>query len=136
MRRKIIKEHLNDPAFYEKISALLDEIIAARKAKAIEYEEYLKRIAEVAGRVATGHADEIPARLNTPGKRALWSNLDQNEQLAMQIDETVQRVKPDDFRGVQAKENVIKAALYPILGYNQNEVERIFRIIKEQKGEY
>ena len=42
VRRKIIKEHLNDPAFYEKMSALLDEIIAARKAKAIEYEEYLQ----------------------------------------------------------------------------------------------
>ncbi len=41
VRRKIVKEHLNDPAYYEKMSALLDEIIAARKAKAIEYEEYL-----------------------------------------------------------------------------------------------
>ena len=28
VRSKIIKEHLNDPAFYEKMSALLDEIIA------------------------------------------------------------------------------------------------------------
>ena len=27
VRRKIIKEHLNDPAFYETMSALLDEII-------------------------------------------------------------------------------------------------------------
>jgi type I restriction enzyme R subunit len=43
VRSKIIKEHLNDPAYYEKMSALLDEIIAARKAKAIEYEEYLRR---------------------------------------------------------------------------------------------
>jgi len=42
VRRKIIKEHLNDPAFYEKMSTLLDEIITARKAKAIEYEKYLK----------------------------------------------------------------------------------------------
>ena len=45
VRSKIIKEQLTDPAYYEKMSALLDEIIAARKAKAIEYEEYLKRIA-------------------------------------------------------------------------------------------
>ena len=27
VRKKIIKEHLNDPAYYEKMSALLDEII-------------------------------------------------------------------------------------------------------------
>ena len=43
VRRKIIKENLTDPAYYEKMSALLDEIIATRKAKAIEYEEYLKQ---------------------------------------------------------------------------------------------
>ena len=55
VRSKIIKEHLNDPAFYEKMSALLDEIIVARKAKAIEYEEYLRRIAELAKRVEAGH---------------------------------------------------------------------------------
>jgi type I restriction enzyme, R subunit len=30
------------------MSALLDEIIAMRKANAIEYEDYLKRIAELA----------------------------------------------------------------------------------------
>src|SRR4029434_5991872 len=46
VRRKILKEHLTDPAYYEKMSALLDEIIAARKARAIEYEEYLQRIAD------------------------------------------------------------------------------------------
>jgi len=44
VRRVIIKERLNDPDFYERMSALLNEIIAARKARAIEYEEYLKRI--------------------------------------------------------------------------------------------
>ena len=60
VRSKIIKEHLNDPAFYEKMSALLDEIIAARKAKAIEYEEYLSQIAELAKKVAAGQAEETP----------------------------------------------------------------------------
>ena len=42
------------------MSALLDEIIAARKAKAIEYEEYLKRIAELAKQVEAGQADDTP----------------------------------------------------------------------------
>lgn len=133
VRRKIIKEHLTDPAFYEKMSALLDEIIAARKAKAIEYEEYLKRIAEVAGKVEAGHSDETPSHLDTPGKRALWNNLGQDEELALKIDETVRRVKPDAFRGYQAKENVIKAALYPLLDDNPDEVERIYRILEAQK---
>ena len=67
VRSKIIKEHLNDPAYYEKMSALLDEIIAARKAKAIEYEEYLKRIAELAKRVEAGEAEDTPEQLGTAG---------------------------------------------------------------------
>ena len=72
VRSKIIKEHLNDPAFYEKMSALLDEIIAARKAKAIEYEEYLKRIAELAKKVEAGQAEDTPEQLkHSPGAGAL-----------------------------------------------------------------
>ena len=53
--------------------------------------------------------------------------------LALKIDETVRRVRPNAFRGNQAKENVIKAALLPLLGNNPGEVERIFLIIKAQK---
>jgi type I restriction enzyme R subunit len=51
----------------------------------------------------------------------------------VKIAETVQRVKPDDFRGYKAKENVIKAALYPLLDDNPEEVERIYRILEAQK---
>src|SRR5437764_6440134 len=72
LRRKIIKEHLSDPAYYEKMSALLDEIIAARKAKAIEYEEYLKRIADLARKVEAGLAEDTPEPLKrSPALRAL-----------------------------------------------------------------
>jgi type I restriction enzyme R subunit len=134
VRSKIIKEHLNDPAFYEKMSALLDVIIAARKAKAIEYEEYLKRIADLASKVEAGLAEETPEELDTPGKRALWNNLGQNEELALKIDASVRHVRPDGWRGVQAREQVIKAAIYGVV-QDATEVERIFLIIKAQ-GEY
>ena len=135
VRSKIIKEHLSDPAFYEKMSALLDEIIAARKAKAIEYEDYLQKIAELAKKVGAGQADETPAGLNTKGKRALWSNLGQNEALALEIDAVVKKEAPEGWRGVQTREQVIKAALYGVLK-DVAEVERIFLVIKAQEGEY
>lgn len=131
VRKKIIKEQLNDPAFYENMSALLDEIIAARKAKAIEYEEYLKRIAELAKRVDAGQAEDTPETLDSPGKRALFNNLSKNEELALRIDNAVKNVRPDGWRGVQAREQVIKAALYGVL-QDIAEVERIFLIIKAQ----
>jgi type I restriction enzyme R subunit len=132
VRSKIIKDHLNDPAFYDKMSTLLDEIIAARKAKAIDYEEYLKRIAELAKRVEAGQAADTPEQIRTPGLRALYSNLGQDKALAIKIDETVKRVRPDDWRGIQAKEQIIKAALYGIV-QDFAEVERIFLVIKRHK---
>jgi type I restriction enzyme, R subunit len=153
VRSKIVKEHLNDPAFYEKMSALLDELIAARKAKAIEYEEYLKRIAELAKRAHAGQAEDTPETLNTPGRRALFNNLkkiratmvampeepykgapptdDELVEVAIRVDETVKREKPDGWRGVQAREQVIKRAIYEVL-QDPGEVERIFLIIKAQ----
>jgi len=131
VRTKIIRTELTDPAYYARMSQLLDEIIAMRKARAIEYEEYLKRIAELAKQVLSGRADDTPVRLNTPGKRALYNNLGQNEALALQIDEKVKQVRPDDWRGIEARERVIKAALYEILN-SEDEVERIFPIIKAQ----
>lgn len=131
VRSKIIKENLNDPAYYAKMSALLDEIIAARKAHAIEYEEYLKQVAELAKRVEVGLAADTPKTLDTPGRRALFNNLGHDEVLALKIDETVKHTRPDGWRGVQAKENVIKAALYGIL-QSVEEVERVFLIIRQQ----
>jgi type I restriction enzyme R subunit len=53
--------------------------------------------------------------------------------LALAIDEAVRRVRPDDWRGHQPKENEIKRALLPLLHSNAQEVERIFLIIKAQK---
>jgi type I restriction enzyme R subunit len=51
--------------------------------------------------------------------------------LALRIDETVKRVRPDGWRGVQSREQVIKAALYDVLR-DVAEVERIFLIIRQQ----
>jgi type I restriction enzyme R subunit len=132
VRRKIIKEHLSDPAYYEKMSALLDEIIAARKAKAVEYEEYLKKIAELAKKVEAGQAEDMPEQLNTPGRRALYNNLNHNEDLAIKLDDVVKRVRPDSWRGIHSKEQVIKAGLYGVL-QDAAAVERIFLIVKQQK---
>jgi type I restriction enzyme, R subunit len=52
-------------------------------------------------------------------------------QLALEAGCRHQTVAPDDWRGVQAREQVVKAALYSILK-NSDEVERIFKIIFQQ----
>lgn len=132
VRSVIVNEHLSDPAFYDRMSSLLDEIIKARKSKAQEYEKYLNSIAELVKLVVVGQAPDTPTQLDTPGKRALYNNLNQNEELALQIDEAVHAVRPDAWRGIEPREAVIKGALYGVL-QDIDEVERIFLIIKAQK---
>ncbi len=133
VRSKIIKDHLNDPYFYDKMSALLKEIIADLKARRIEYEEFLKRISEIARQVFNGKSDSTPASLDTPGKRALFNNLGNNQELALKIDRVVKEVRNADWRGNKARENIIKAAIFPLLDNNQDELERIFRILLAQR---
>jgi type I restriction enzyme R subunit len=131
IRSTIIKTQLNDPAYFEKMSALLNEIIANRKAKAIEYNEYLKQIADLAKQVIAPEHNTHPDTLNTPAKRAIYNNVGENEALALAIDKKIKDVKPHGWRGVTSKENVIQQALYEILG-DFAEVERIFNIITQQ----
>jgi len=145
VRSKIIQSHLNDPAYYDHMSSLLEEILADLKARRIDYEEYLKKIAELARNVHLGQTTEMPEPLKqSAALRALYNNLkdtrteyiasnDSSLEFAQKIHTTVLAVRPDDWRGHQPRENTIKAALYPLLGNNLDEVERIFTILKEQK---
>jgi len=150
VRSKIIKENLTDPAYFAKMSALLDEIIKLRKEKAIEYEEYLKRIGELAIKVQAGKMQGTPKVLNTPGKLALYNNLtpknsvcepampygqssgDAYLDLALKIDKAVKQARPDAWRGIQAKEMMIKQAMYKVLD-DEDAVERLFPIIVAQQ---
>lgn len=131
VRQKIIKEHLIDPAFFDEMSRLLNEIIRERKANAVVYEEYLKKIAVLAKMVNEGKGANTPERLNTPAKRVLYNNLDNNEYLALAVHDKVVKYRPDNWKGNMAKELVIKSKLLEVLG-DEEEVERIFPIVKKQ----
>lgn len=104
VRRTIIKAHLHDPSYYEKMSALLDEIIAARKAKAIEYEAYLQRIAALAQQVEAGQAADTPEALKqSPALRALYHNL--------KLPDTL----PEGWEGIAGAGAVYSARSDPVL---------------------
>jgi type I restriction enzyme R subunit len=154
VRKKIIKEQQVDPAFFERISKLLDELIKLRNAGAIAYEEYLKRIAELAKQATSGKSDDTPDEIKSVGMRVLYNNLDENLDLVIKIDAVLKTKSPADWRGVKARENVVKRNIYDTLvndladehpthsqlvseppeGYGlPAKVEKIFSIIKEQQ---
>ena len=151
VRSKILKEQLTDPAYFAKMSALLDEIIRLRKEKAIEYEEYLARIADVAKSVSAGKGPDTPVQLKTAGQLALYNNLkdhvaagvaqepfapygNQTQALdtALKLDAAIKAHRPNAWRGVVAKEQMVKQAMFEVLK-NVQEVNRLFPIVVAQK---
>lgn len=158
VRSRIFQEHLHNPAYYDRMSKLLEEILADLRAKRVDYEAYLQRIADLARQVLDGQAPDTPEVLRSrPWLRAVYDNLlamtvavadnsvheppppermaaiSPTLALARDIDDTVRRVRPDDWRGHQARENEIKRALLPLMGNDPQRVERIFPIIKAQR---
>ena len=131
VRQKIIRDNLIDPAFFGEMSALLNVIIEQRRAQAISYEEYLKKIADLANRVTSGRSDNTPASLKTAGQRALYNNLNKDEATALLIHFGVLTKRPNGWRGIDTREKVVKRIIYDFLK-SEAETERIFEIIKRQ----
>ena len=114
------------------MSKLLNEIIKERKANAISYEEYLRKIAELAKKVSNPTSDDLPEDIKkSNARRVLYNNLDGNEKLSVVMDETIKYIKKADWRGNEAKEREIKKVLYDLLK-DIDKVERLFPIIKQQ----
>jgi type I restriction enzyme R subunit len=132
VRQKIIKEHLIDPAYFDQMSKLLYSIIQELRENKIEYQEYLKKMADLASRVSNTQRDDLPKSIQTPALRALYNNLGKDESVALAVDEAVKRVKQVDFRGDERKENLIKYEIYKVLN-DEAETLRIFAVIKEQR---
>lgn len=131
VRVKIIKDHLIDPAYFEEMSKLLAEIVRERKAAAVAYEEYLKRIAALAARVVNPRPDDLPSSVKTNAQRALYNNLGKSAEMALMVDGAVHSSRCAEWRGNRPSENLIKQALYNVL-HDEAEVERVFQIVKQQ----
>lgn len=154
VRSKIIKEHLLDPVFYEKMSSLLSEIIEQRRQQAIEYEEYLRRIEELAKTIAKGKGEDVPSPIDTRGKTAIFNLLKNprtvaegcvaedetpyithNDEdlvtLVEKIHNTVEAAKKDRFRENIAKQNMVKGAIFGVV-QDIELTEKLFEIILHQ----
>jgi len=135
VRRLIIDETPTNPKYYEKMSILLDELIKQRKEQVSNYEEYLKKIVELTKKVKNpSYSNNYPKSINSSAKRALYDNLDQNEELSLAIDKEIRYSKPYGWRGNKIKERKVKYAIRRHID-DEEKLEEIFEIVKNQ-GEY
>jgi len=141
IRKKIVEKILINPKYYEKMSAILDEIIELRRKGAIEYEKLLEKYVELVKKSERPENNpHYPETIRHSGaRRAFYDNCGCDEALAIELDNAVRGSKLADFRHNEFKERRIKAAIFAVVKDRfatereaMNEVERIYNIVVEQ----
>jgi len=138
LRRVITEESPTNPIYYEKMSVLLDELIKTRKEETEKYEEYLQRICELTKKIKRpDKGNDYPQSLDSPAKRALYDNLERNEELALELHKKIKFKRCDGWRGSMFKEKELKMVIRETLaryGKTDNkELETIFELVKKQR---
>ena len=132
LRKLIIDEQPVNPKYYEKMSELLDSLILQRREQALEYEQYLAEMIALAVKVQMpSGGKDYPSTINTGAKRALYDNLNKNNDTALAVDYAVLSSKKDGWRGHKVKEKEVRNAIRRVLNDEQL-TDTIFDLVKNQ----
>ena len=108
IRKVIVDKNPVNPKYFEKMSELLEELVALRRRDAIDYKEYLRQIAELAKQVKSPNLVDYPSSLNTSGKRALYDNFfPKQEETTLLVDSTLHENAQDGWRSNRAKKRLL-----------------------------
>ena len=134
IRKKVVEKIVLNPKYYEKMSAVLEQLILERKQGVITYTQLLEKYIELARNVTKPEENEsYPEKVrHSAAMRALYDNTGCDADLAAALHAAVMRSKMDRFRNDPVKERRIKRELLKILK-TKDEVERVFKIIVEQE---
>ena len=133
VRRLIIDEQPINPKYYERMSELLDALIAQRKQAAIDYQEYLKKVVELTRKAANPVLGQAyPKAMNTPAKRALYDNLGNDEALATAVDNAVRASRQDDWQGNRFKIKKVEHAIRAALNGDEPLAKQVLELVKKQ----
>ena len=138
MRKTIIQEMPVNPAYYEKMSVLLLELIRLRKEGAITYEELLREYEALARDIQPYTKKTYPKGIDTKAVQALYDNLEENEELSIEMDKQIRYTKDDDWRGTFIKRRKIEIIIRQVFAAygitDEEEVTRIFEIVSNQRA--
>lgn len=138
MRKVIIQEMPINPAYYEKMSTLLTELVRLRKEAVVDYEDYLKEIEKLANQIQPkSKKSNYPTSIDNRAKQALYDNLEENEGLANELYCKIDEERPDNWKSSKMKEKIVRNVVCEVLekyGYSNNEeVDKIIEIAKNQQ---
>jgi type I restriction enzyme R subunit len=114
------------------MSVLLNELIYERKQETLDYLEYLEKIKQLAKNVSNpADNTSYPTNINTKPRQALYDNLENDESLAMVLDEAIQYNKLDGWRDGGIKEKKLRIEVNKIINDPEKTME-LMDIIKAQ----
>ena len=124
LQHEIVKKMSSNEVYYGKLSEMLQKIIEERRIEAMSYEEYLRQVVELAQAILhpESSSDYPEAIKKSEAKRALFDYLDQDENLAIDIDSAIrQAIRPGWKTNFQKQQNIRLAIYQKLLVYGYSE---------------
>ena len=123
------------------MSKLLGDLLEEQRRGALDYEEFLKKMEELAQKIASGDTSSqgMPERLKShPFAVAMYNSLaslrgdifvcpsdpEERATLAMALETAMNKGAPSAWRGVPTRENIIQGLLYPLLDKDEHDARR------------
>ena len=137
MRKMIISERPNNPAYFDRMSDLLNQLLQEQHDGKLQYKELIEKLIEKLKEARSATRVKYPASLDTKGKRALYDNLDQDEELALRVHDAVKANARDGFRDVSnggLKMKAVRKAVRAVLSdVTEGKIDEIMQIIISQE---
>ena len=139
--QKITEKHQLNPAYYEKMSALIQNLIEQSRQQKIDLQTYMQEMRSVIkGLEQEDYSQQksYPKEINSPGKQALYENVSDDASIVVQLHETIINSKPEGWRENKLRKRRLANALkekiesYPDLTVQLDKVLNI----AEQHREY
>ena len=138
MRKMIISERPNNPAYFDKMSDILNKLLQEQKDGKLQYKELIEKLIEKLKESRSASKAKYPKSIDTKGKQALYDNLGSDEELALRVHEVVKSNARDGFRDMDGsglrKMKALRKAVENVLNdTNSEKIDDIMQIIISQK---
>ena len=138
MRKMIISERPNNPAYFDKMSELLNQLLQEQKDGKLQYKELIGKLIDKLKEARSTVKAKYPASIDTKGKQALYDNLSNDEALTLRVHDTIKANARDGFRDMDGsgmkKMRALRRVVEGVLqGFEADKIDDIMQIIVAQK---
>ena len=139
MRKMIISERPNNPAYFDKMSELLNQLLQDQKSGKMQYKELIEKLIERLKEARSTVRKRYPSTMDTKGKQALYDNLSEDEELASRVHEAILYNARDGFRDMdssgQRKMKALRKAVEGTLhgSGQEDKIDNIMQLAVAQK---